>query len=217
MGFKHKTLVALLLILTAGRMSAHAQTDGHNTAAITIFVYNDARVPHAELDAAEQQASFIFRASGVTVDWLNCVDAHEIKEDCHRLLDPNEFMVHIVPTGRTSSDAVFGVAFLAEDGNGKYSDVFFDRIQDAHRIVGASAATLLAAVTAHELGHLLLGPHAHSPLGIMSPRWGPEDLSRISIGSLRFTPEQSARMRLRIQTWQTHTPALHFAKAHGID
>ena len=171
MGFKHKTIAALLLILTAGRVPAYAQTDGPNTATITIFVYNDARVPHSELDAAERQASFIFRASGVTVEWLNCAEAHEINEDCHRLLDPNEFVMHIVPTGHTSTDTVFGVAFLAEDGNGKYSDVFFDRIDNARRASGTSAVGLLAAVTAHELGQLLLGPHAHSPLGIMSPRW----------------------------------------------
>jgi hypothetical protein len=217
MGFKHKTLVALLLILTAGRISAHAQTEGHNTAAITILVYNDARVPHAELDAAEQQASFIFRAAGVTVEWLNCVDAHEIKEDCHRLLDPDEFVIHIVPKGKTSKDTVFGMAFLAEDGSGNYSDVFFDRIDNAHREGGTSAAALLAAVTAHELGHLLLGPHAHSPLGIMSPHWGKEDLRQISMGSLCFSPDQSSRMRLRIQDWQTHKPTVQFARAHTID
>ncbi len=217
MGFKLKTIAVLLLFLTAGRMSTHAQTDRSNTAGITILVYNDARVPHFELDAAEQQASFIFRESGVTVTWLNCVDTHEIKEDCHRLLDPNEFMMHIVPNGRTSSDTVFGVAFLAEDGNGKYSDVFFDRIENVHRASGISITGLLAAVTAHELGHLLLGPHAHSPLGIMSPHWRKEDLRRISMGSLRFTPEQSSRMKTRIQDWQTHSPAMQFARARNID
>jgi hypothetical protein len=145
------------------------------------------------------------------------VDAHEIKEDCHRLLDPNEFMMHIVSNGRTSSDTVFGVAFLAEDGGGKYSDVFFDRIEDAHRASGTSTAGLLAAVTAHELGHLLLGSHAHSPLGIMSPHWGREDLRRISMGSLRFTTDQSSRMMLRIKDWQAHRPTVRFAKAHSID
>jgi hypothetical protein len=217
MGFKRKTIAALLLFLIAGRMSAHAQTNGLNTTGITIFVYNDARVPHSELDAAEQQASFIFRKSGVTVEWLNCLDAHEINEDCHRLLNPVEFVMHIVPTGRTSSDTVFGVAFLAEDGSGKYSDVFFDRIDNAHRESGTSAAGLLAAVTAHELGHLLLGPNAHSSLGIMSPHWEKEDLRRIGMGSLRFTPDQSSHMRLRIQDWQKHTPTAQFARAHSVD
>lgn len=56
---------------------------------------------------------------------------------------------------------MFGVAFLAEDGSGKQSDIFFDRIDKAHRANGTSTSSLLGAVTAYELGHLLPGSHAH--------------------------------------------------------
>jgi hypothetical protein len=216
MGFKHKTIVALLLILTAGRMPAHAQTDGNNTAAITIFVYNDAQVRPSQLTEAEHQASLVFREAGIVVEWVSCLGA-ESGEACHHPPDPNQFVVRIRPEGRTTSDTVFGVAFLAEDGTGKYSDVFFDRIEDIHRESGASATALLGAVAAHELGHLLLGSHAHSLRGIMSPRWRKEDLRRIGMGSLRFTPEQSSRMKTRIQDWQTHSPTVQFARARSIN
>jgi hypothetical protein len=212
MGFTLKTIAALLLFLIVGRTAAYAQTDGPDTTAITIFVYNDARVPPTELTTAEQGASFIFRRSGVAVEWLNCVDAHEINEDCHLMLHPSEFTIRIVPKGRTSKDTVFGMAFLAEDGSGKQSDIFFDRIDKAHRANGTSAAGLLGAVTAHELGHLLLGSHAHSRLGIMSPYWGKEDLRRISMGSLRFTPDQCSLLRARISDWQAHWPTAQVAR-----
>lgn len=217
MGFNLKTTAALLLFLLPGRLSALAPADSANTGPITIFVYNDARVPHSELAAAEQQASFIFRSSGITVEWLNCVDTHEINEDCHHMFHPNEFVLHIVPHGHTSKDTVFGMAFLAGDGAGKYSDVFFDRVEIAHRETGTGAASLLAAVTAHELGHLLLGLDAHSPLGIMAPHWGTEDLRRINMGSLFFTSDQSSRIRERIRNWQTRPPTAQFARARSID
>jgi hypothetical protein len=217
MGFNLKTLSALVSILLAATILARAQADGPNTAGITVFVYNDARVPPPELTAADQQASSVLREARVPIAWLNCLDAAEVKEACHHLLHPNELVVRILPKGRTSSDTVFGLAFLAEDGSGKYCDVFFDRIESMSRETGANAASLLAAVTAHELGHLLLGSRAHSWLGIMAPHWGEEDLRRISMGSLRFTPDQSSRMRARIQDSQTHTDTVRLAGMRRID
>ncbi|MBZ5679643.1 MAG: hypothetical protein LAO24_06025 [Acidobacteriia bacterium] len=217
MGFKLKTLSALVLILITGAGLTLAQADGRNITAITIFVYNDAHVSHSELAAAERQASLVFREARVPIAWLNCVDNRKMSEDCHRRLQPNEFVVRIVPKGQTSSDLVFGVAFLAEDGSGKYSDVFFDRIESTRHEEGSSIASLLSAVTAHEVGHLLLGSHAHSPLGIMAPLWTKADLRRIGMGALRFTPDQSSRMRERIQEWQTHADTVRLANVRRID
>ena len=68
---------------------------------------------------------------------------------------PRPVCLHIVPTGKTSSDLVFGLAFLDERGVGKYSDVFLDRIEEACAESGADLSRLLGAVAAHELGHLL--------------------------------------------------------------
>jgi hypothetical protein len=107
-------------------------------------------------------------------------------------------VVHIVRTGRVNSDSVFGVAFLGADGRGKYCDVFFGGVEKLHNSVGMSTARLLGAVTAHELGHLLLGSHAHSPIGIMMPRWEDQSLRRIGMGTLLFTSEQASVMKARL-------------------
>jgi hypothetical protein len=58
---------------------------------------------------------------------------------------------------------------------------------------------LLGTVAAHELGHLLLGSHAHSSIGIMTPHWEPETLRRMNMGGLLFTREQASRMQERIR------------------
>jgi hypothetical protein len=107
--------------------------------------------------------------------------------------------LQIAAKGRTSSDLVFGVAFLAQDGDGKYSNVFYDRVERAHSDFGAPVSRLLGAVSAHELGHLLLGSHAHSNAGIMTPVWKEEVLRRMEMGSLLFNSDQATRMRTRIR------------------
>ena len=117
---------------------------------------------------------------------------------CQTLPTPDQFVLHIVPTGRTSTDSVFGVAFLGSDGRGKYCDVFFHRIEEEHRKSGANTSQLLGAVAAHELGHLLLGSNAHSLAGVMTPVWEDQILSKVAMGTLYFTSEQSAVMRTRI-------------------
>jgi hypothetical protein len=57
---------------------------------------------------------------------------------------------------------------------------------------------LLGAVSAHELGHLLLGSNSHSRIGIMEPRWRLEGLRNVGMGRLLFTSEQARSMRNRI-------------------
>jgi hypothetical protein len=51
---------------------------------------------------------------------------------------------------------------------------------------------------AHEIGHLLLGTNAHSALGIMRPHWQGEELRRIGMGTLLFTPQQVRHIQARL-------------------
>jgi hypothetical protein len=200
MGFTLKAyLVSGLLFLIPGHFLS-AATNDQNGPEITIFVYNTARVSLPDLSLAEQQASMIFRQTGIVTAWVNC-SAASLKGPC-RPSGPSQFILHIVAHGKTSSDAVFGVAFLGTDGTGRYCDVFYDRIEKMHLGSGASPARLLGTVAAHEIGHLLLGSQSHSPVGVMSARWREEELRRVSMGSLRFTSEQASRMRARIGDWQ---------------
>ena len=194
----HWTLLGLLFLILG--QCASAKTSDQDRPEITIFVYNTARVPLPDLALAERETTMIFRQAGIATAWVNC-SATTLKGPCQPS-GPREFILHIVARGKTSSDAVFGLAFLGADGTGRYSDIFYDRIEKMHRDSGASPARLLGTVAAHEIGHLLLGSHAHSAMGLMSAHWRIEELRSIRMGGLSFTSEQVSRMRTRIDDWQ---------------
>lgn len=168
-----------------------AWTQADASSHITVFVNDAVGVDRAVLKRAEAETTRLFRPAGITIEWRNCSET----SDCRRPPRANEFVLHIVPQGRTYSDFVFGEAFLGPDGKGAYADVFFNRLRQASE--RSNLAQLLGAVSAHELGHLLLGSHSHALIGIMQPTWGPESLRRISMGNLTFTSEQQRAIRDR--------------------
>jgi len=197
-GFNARGWVGMLVaVLFCGNPAAGLA--GDQDSQITVLMINTAAVREPVLRNAETSAARIFRAAGIDIVWVNCGAREEaVDEECGQVLSSNEFVVHIVPSGRTSSDLVFGVAFLGEDGKGKYANIFFDRVQEAHRELGAEISGLVGMVAAHELGHLLLGFHAHSCAGIMTAVWKESVVSQMQMGSLWFTHEQALRMRARI-------------------
>jgi hypothetical protein len=188
MGFSSGWRLVLGSVLLWGSVAA-AQ---NRNSGITVLVNDSAGVSPSVLRKAEREAGRLFDAAGIEIQWVNCAETDE----CRRILGPKEFVLHIVSGGQTWSDFVFGEAFLGEDGRGQYCDVFFDRLQQTQGDVNLAA--LLGAVSAHELGHLLLGSHSHSGIGIMEPRWGQQGLRSIGMGRLLFTPEQARSMRNRI-------------------
>jgi hypothetical protein len=117
-------------------------------------------------------------------------------------------MLHIVPKGKTAADTIFGEAFLGADGIGAYADVFFNRVEGAHREFGVDEAQLLGAVAAHELGHLLLGFHAHAWVGIMAPVWGSESFRNLRMGNLFFTREEGQQMKERSKNRESRVAGL---------
>jgi hypothetical protein len=119
--------------------------------------------------------------------------------DCATVEWPAHIALRVVPRSRVATGEVFGVAFLSADGEGCYSDVFYDRVTELHANWNAALADTLGSVMAHELGHLLLGSNSHSGMGIMRARWQNEDLRRLSRGSLVFTNEQADRMSARMK------------------
>jgi hypothetical protein len=198
MGFNFRNRVGVSCIVLFWGSIAAASSADRDIRRITVLVNDGAQVAPAVLDGAEIETARIFRAAGVEIEWIGCPSRSAVVEDqCHVIPGSNQFVLHIVPTGNTSSDLVFGLAFLGADGSGKYCDVFYDRIAEAHHESGVNLSLLLGMVAAHELGHLLLGSHAHSYMGIMTPVWRDEVLRRGGMGSLLFTSEQASVMKSR--------------------
>jgi hypothetical protein len=161
---------------------------------ITILLQNRAKVSRDVIRQAEAESTRIFSASRIHPRWVDCSQTPV----CHHAPGANEFVLSIVSDGRTSSELVYGVAFLGPGGEGKYADIFLRRVEVASMEGGFGLPRLLGAVAAHELGHLLLGTHAHSYEGIMCPVWKKPVLQRMEMGSLLFTAAQSVRMKSRL-------------------
>ena len=190
-------LVVLLWLLRGTNFAA--DSDRRTVPEITVLVHNSAGISRPVLTQAAFETTRIFREAGIGIAWVDCSNgAVGVVAVCRGVPGPQQFVLHIVPSGKTSSDLVFGLAFLGQDGVGKYSDVFFDRLEQAHHEFGANLSQLLGTVAAHELGHLLLGSHAHSCAGIMTPVWKGNIFRQINMGNLLFTSEQASLMKERI-------------------
>jgi len=184
---------------------------------ITVLVYDKTQRSDAILEEAEQQAGVIFHQAGIEVVWRNCSRASlDVQLDRCRLLDDNHFVLSILANGQRKTAEVFGVAFLGEDGRGSYSDIFLQPILDLRGTEGTSEATLLGAVAAHEIGHLLLGPNSHSIMGVMSAQWQRVQLNELAMGSFWINPDQAARMRARV-LGAVQKPSVQLAARRPVD
>ena len=171
---------------------------------VTVNVYNDAQVPAQVLTQAMQEATRIFRKIGVDALWMECqspkADAERASE-CHPASGPTVLSLRIVPWSSKLGQAVFGTAFLSPEGEGTYCDVFYDSVEKLHQDWHVSLSRVLGHTMAHEVGHLLLGAHAHSQMGIMRPNWQGQELRRVEMGALLFTPQQGRSIQTKLLTY----------------
>jgi hypothetical protein len=180
-------------IIVAALLCASARANGQE---MRVLVYNTAKVSDGIVAQAGRETVRIFRAAGVQLAWVNCSGRGQ-SAGCVVQQQSPELVLHIIPKGKVSTDSVYGEAFLAADGAGKYADIFYDRIEGAKRDFGVSPSLLLGAVSAHEIGHLLLGLRAHSWIGVMAPVWRKESFQSLQMGQLFFTRDQAAQLRER--------------------
>ena len=170
---------------------------------ITLRVYNYAHIPPALLSHAEEEATTIFRQAGVEAAWVDCpLSGAELDRfpACQQPMGGADFALRILSAAMTerapAGGEALGFALPCPEGLATcYAEVFYQRISDWASGAEISAYQLLGHAMAHEVGHLLLGPNSHSRDGIMRPQWNPDDLRVIARASLRFTPEQTERLR----------------------
>jgi hypothetical protein len=78
--------------------------------------------------------------------------------------------------------------------------VFYGDVQELAQKYGVPSEVLFGFVIAHELGHLLLGPHAHTGVGLMRPVWTRADVvNGVAQGQFRFSAAEGERIRRRLQ------------------
>ena len=194
-----------LLLLTSPAIALHAQSQTTGLR-IHMHIYNYAGVSRETLERAEQETASIFQRIGIDTEWLDCPFTEEQlsrNSACDFPGAPSRFTVRLLSNTMAERFPLghdfFGFALLpvSREGFGVTANVFAER---AKEMAGSteSLAVILGALTAHELGHLLLRSAAHSVAGIMRGRWQTRELKRAIEGALSFLPEQAATIRAQV-------------------
>jgi hypothetical protein len=87
-----------------------------------------------------------------------------------------------------------------------YCDVFLEPMEELQQVYAVSLDALLGHVAAHEIAHLLLGPHSHTASGLMRARWGLQTMEKMKRSGLEFNSTQAAVMVERLEYAQDSAP-----------
>ena len=150
----------------------------------------------------EREVAVIYKSASVDLVWIEPLGA-ESSDDGEAATSTKIFTVTVLvrPTRRDqwepSRKSVMGMA-LASDSMGGVLFLFYDQIVRVARQYRQPLADILAVAIAHEIGHVLLPPPAHSPTGIMRAEWEGDDIRHAVPGTLEFTPAQTETIRRRV-------------------
>jgi hypothetical protein len=167
---------------------------------ITFRVYNYARVPCGILIAAKRGTTAIFRKAGVETEWIDCqlARAGPHMPACDKPFTDLDLILRLLPSSMMGAFAPyedsFGMALAGEGRSSTTAVIFYGQVPELARTGYADEKDILAAVMAHEIGHLLLGG-THSATGIMRAKWNREEVKLVGRGQLQFTLEQSLLIR----------------------
>ena len=208
--------------LAAGPLQLRNQLAVESVPTITVLVYDYAHRQGNVTGSAERVVAAIFRNAGVKSVWVDCplpparAKSHSA---CGKALGETDFVVKILTQSMAEklSAAVEGdpLGFAIPCRNPEHGCLLYIMYQRILDVVDSSMGhqlilgrfgrdRVLGHVIAHELGHLLLGPKAHSSTGIMQGKWLFNDLVRITWGAyLLFTPSQAKLVRSQVIQRQT--------------
>jgi hypothetical protein len=168
---------------------------------LTLRVYDYAVSP-SELSDAEAEATVILNYAGLEPTWVDCpLDVADMKAypACESQLGRTDFILTILKNPvrervKRDEDAMGQALRCSGDEGGCWAYIFYSTVREQAAEGDVPEFRLLGHVLAHEIGHLLLGPHSHAATGIMMARWSDEDLRTIARGQLYFSENESRHM-----------------------
>ncbi len=168
------------------------------TNGIRILIYDQAGVPNDTLNEAKRMASSVFHEAAIQLLWHNGENSPAAEADyilrIHCCFD-------LLKTGLHNRTVAFAPA------GGRHITVFWDRIRTEAAAGSHPEALMLGYVIAHELGHLLLPPHYHSPYGIMKSRLNYNDWSEVRrLGNLFFSEKEASQMQAALSGKSRQVP-----------
>jgi hypothetical protein len=178
---------------------------------LTARFYSAAPLPASDRVVATQVAANILRQAGIDILWADCNErlsshGHAMSQICQTPPSPDEVIVRFVSSPSSNGNGANGATKPGGDSlgdayvdtaaaSGALATVYVDRVGIMSRASGVDAGTLLGRVTAHEIGHLLLGTASHRPGGLMRAEWTTTLLQRRIGNDWRFSKLDAARAR----------------------
>jgi hypothetical protein len=185
------------LVAVVGAASSSTARERQNAGAvIEVAVSNLASVSGTTLAAARAKAGAFLASAGIESAWIDfstraATDAATQARAA--------FKVRVLVRPRQAAwepgkVKVMGVS-AAGDSTGGIVSIFMDAVEEVALRHGVSVWDMLGLALAHEIGHVLLPPSAHSVFGVMKGDWNGDDIRAAVLGELRFTDAQGSLMR----------------------
>jgi hypothetical protein len=161
---------------------------------ITVRVYDLYGLSPGERAEMLAIATDTLASADVSATWIDCARVNGVAPPaCLARLEGGELVLRI--QARTERGGhILGTAIVQDDGPNVLASVYAGSVAERSAKTGVPLATILGRVTAHEIGHLLLGSNSHAPSGLMQASW---DLRRPHLSEWRFTDDDAAKMRRR--------------------
>jgi len=155
-----------------------------STQTLVLRVFNYAQVPVFDLQAAEEEATRIYHAAGISLVWVNPgAPPNESHRDALHL---TVVLLNGVMAQRKIFEDQLGADILGRaDQVTRRAYLFSHRISAVAAERSVDVVRVLGRVLAHEIGHMVLPEPGHAERGIMREKLD------LSITPQRFTPEQT--------------------------
>ena len=207
LGAGASSLGLLLVVPLAGATGMARDHKGKQPApgpAITVRVYPYARLSSADLTAAENVASRIFKWTGVELTWVDCpARSQQARQNpaCQNSNTPTELSLRLIADFPELPEPIMGYSVpIPPPQHGYLVGIALERARERLREAPElTLGELLGHVIAHEIGHLLLGTENHSSSGLMQAYWDPRQLQLALGGLLNFSARQAEAIRADVQ------------------
>jgi hypothetical protein len=194
-GWHNKPPTLILLVAFAAMLPTALTAADMARTAITVRVYQTAGLSSALEQRALAEAKALLGTARVDVSWRMCPG--DQAATCQSPLGSSELSVRMIRTGASwqGVSATLGEAHVdRQTGDGVLATVHVNRVVRLADEAGTDPGVLLGRVTAHELGHLLMG-EGHSFIGLMRPGWTLAEIRQNRSFDWRFTAADLAAMR----------------------
>ena len=129
--------------------------------------------PTSEVVRAQTQASQMFAAIGVKLDWR-----------CRKSSSQESIVITLAahaPENRKPGELAYALPY-----EGTHIVIFYDRVS---KMMPYQVHAVLAHVLVHEVTHIFQGMPRHSESGVMKAHWGSQDFAQMTWKPLPFTDD----------------------------